>query len=100
MLKISILDTPNHRRLMLEGRLVAPWTVELQHACETAKAGLQNRELVIDLRCLTAISEEGETVLHNFLSQGVKFRSSGVFTRLVMKKLSSKNWRASMEKNK
>lgn len=100
MLKISILDTPNHRRLMLEGRLVEPWTVELKRACEEAKAELQNRELAIDLKCLTAISEGGEKVLLELLSQGVKFRSTGVFTKLVMKQLSRKKWRLSQEKKK
>jgi hypothetical protein len=91
MLKISILDTPKHRRLMLEGRLVAPWTVELKSACKEAKSGLQNRELVIDLRCVTAISDEGERALLELIGQGVKFRSSGVFTKLVMKQLSEKS---------
>lgn len=91
MLKISILDTPKHRRLTLEGRLVAPWTLELKSAFEEAKTDLQNRALVIDLRCLTAISEEGEEVLRELLSEGVRFRSSGVFTKLVMKQLSHQN---------
>lgn len=100
MLKISIVDTPSHRRLMLEGRLVSPWTVELKSACEKARADLRNRELVIDLRCLTAISEEGEKVLLELLNLGVKFRSTGVFTKLVMKQLSRKNWRLSQEKNR
>jgi anti-anti-sigma regulatory factor len=91
VLKISIVDTPNHRRLTLEGRLVAPWTVELKRTCQEAKSNLQNRELVIDLRCLTAISEDGEKVLHELLSQGIRFRCFGVFTKLVMKQLSDKN---------
>ena len=85
---------------MLEGRLVSPWTVELKSACEKARADLRNRELVIDLRCLTAISEEGEKVLLELLNLGVKFRSTGVFTKLVMKQLSRKNWRLSQEKNR
>jgi hypothetical protein len=85
---------------MLEGRLVDPWTVELKSTCEKAKADLRNRELVIDLRCLTAISEEGEKVLLELLSEGVKFRSSGVFTKLVMKQLSKKNRHISQEKKR
>lgn len=100
MLKISILDTPNHRRLMLEGRLVAPWTVELKRTCEKAKADLRDRPLVIDLRCLTSISEEGENVLLELLNEGIKFRSSGVFTKLVMKQLSHKNSHTSLEKKR
>jgi len=33
MLKITILDTPDRRRLVLEGKLVAPWTAELRKEC-------------------------------------------------------------------
>jgi hypothetical protein len=72
----------------------------LKSACEEAKADLRNRELVIDLRCLTATSEEGEKVLLELLSEGVKFRSSGVFMKLAMKQLSQKNRRYSQEKKR
>jgi len=100
VLKISVLDTPSHRWLRLEGRLVVPWTVELKRAVEEAKTNLRDRELVVDLRCLTAISEEGEVVLLELLSAGVKFRSTGVFTKLVMKQLSRKSSHLSEEKKR
>ena len=87
MLKISILDTPNQRRLMLEGRLIAPWAAELGSAWKAAQADLHGRELVIDLKNLTAISQDGECALLELLSQGVRFRSSGVFTKHVLKQL-------------
>jgi anti-anti-sigma regulatory factor len=100
VLKISILDTTNHRRLMLEGRLVAPWTDTLKNAYEEAKADLGGRELVVDLRCLTAISEDGEKVLLDLLDEGIKFHSSGVFTKLVMKQLGRKTSHDFREKKK
>jgi hypothetical protein len=87
VLKISILDTPNQRRLMLEGQLIAPWAAELRSACKAAKADLHNRELVIDLKSLTAISEDGENALLELLRERIKVRSSGVFTRHVLKQL-------------
>ena len=87
MLKISILDTPNQRRLMLEGRLIAPWAAELRSACKAARADLHDRELVIDLKNLTAISEDGENALLELLREGIKFCSSGVFTKHVLKQL-------------
>lgn len=87
MLKISILDTPNQRRLMLEGRLIAPWTAELRSTWRAAKADLHDRELVIDLKNLTAISEDGENALLELLIEGIKIRCSGVFTKHVLKQL-------------
>jgi anti-anti-sigma regulatory factor len=53
----------SERRLILEGKLLAPWVTELRTACEKARGDLQNRELVIDLKNVTAISSEGENVL-------------------------------------
>ena len=50
MLKISIVEGRKQRRLVVEGKLVAPWSDELKAACERAASGLNGRELVIDLK--------------------------------------------------
>ena len=90
MLKISILDAPNRRRLVLEGKLVAPWAAELRNECRKAAAELRGRELVIELRNVTCISEDGENVLLGLMKEGVRFRSTGVFTKHLMKQLARK----------
>src|ERR1700746_778741 len=84
MLKISIFDPPNGRRCVLEGKLVAPWAAELRNECRKAAAELRGRELVIELRNVTCIGEDGENVLLELMKEGVRFRSSGVFTKHVM----------------
>ena len=63
MLKISIVDSGRERRLMLEGKLIAPWTTELQRAYDEARRSLLGREIGIDLKNLTVISQEGENLL-------------------------------------
>ena len=90
MLKITIFDTPDRRRLLLEGKLVAPWAAELRNECRKAAAELRGRELVIELRNVTCISEDGQDVLLELMKEGVKFRSSGVFTKHVIKQLAGK----------
>ena len=87
MLKISIVEGRKQRRLVVEGRLVAPWCDELKAACERARSGLNGRELVIDLKSLTTISEAGENALVELMKQGVKARCCGVFTKYVLKQL-------------
>ena len=54
MLKITILDTPNYRRLVIEGKLIAPWTSELKNEWRKATADLNRRELVVDVKGLAA----------------------------------------------
>jgi len=87
MLRISLIEGARRRRLILEGKLVAPWAVELRRACEEAKAGLRDRELVVEMKHVTAISQEGENVIVDLLNGGIRFRCDGVFTKHVLKQL-------------
>jgi hypothetical protein len=87
MLRISIVDDPNRRRLIVEGKLITPWTDELNAACQRARADLDGRELSVDLRNLTVISQEGENVLLSFINQGVRLRGYGVFAKQVLRQL-------------
>ena len=87
MLKISVVDSQNERQLVLEGKLVVPWTEELRKACEHAQESLNGRELLIDLEHLTVISYEGQTLLAALLNEGFKFRSRGVFAKQVLRQL-------------
>lgn len=87
MLKISIVESRSLIRLVLEGKLVVPWVDELRSACEKAKCDLGDRELVVEVKCLTAINQAGENVLLQLMREGVKFRGSGVFTRHMLKQL-------------
>jgi hypothetical protein len=87
VLRISICEGRNQRRLILEGKLIAPWATELRIACEKAKADLGNRELIVEMNNLSAISQEGENVLLELLSEGIKFRCHGVFTKLILRQL-------------
>ena len=90
MAKISIIDRHTHLRLIVEGDLVGPWAAELKSACEKANVDLRDRELVLDIRHLTAISQEGENVLLQLMRNGTKFRGSGVFTKHVLTQLSGR----------
>jgi hypothetical protein len=90
MLKISVFDGRRQRRLILEGKLIAPWTTELKTACDRARADLDGREFVVDAKQLAAISQEGENLLLELMNDGVKFRSYGVFTKHIFRQLARK----------
>jgi hypothetical protein len=87
MLKISILETQSRRRLVVEGKLVAPWAAELASVWHKAKADPNGPEVVIFVKCLTAITEDGENVLLELMKEGARFHSSGTFARQVLKRL-------------
>jgi hypothetical protein len=85
MLKISRIDSASQRRLVVEGKLVAPWAAELRNACQEAKADLDGRELVVEMKHITMISQEGENVILELINEGTRFRCRGVFTKHVVK---------------
>ena len=91
MLKITIFENGTKRQVVLEGKLVAPWTKELENVVQSAAAAYDHLELIIDLRSVTAISADGEDVLLTLMDQGAKFRASGVFIRQVLKNLSRRS---------
>ena len=87
MLKVTIVETRNERRLVLEGALVEPWVEELKRTWATVVVESPDRQLVVDLNNVTAISKEGEGVLSDFMRQGARFLCAGVFTRYQVKQL-------------
>jgi hypothetical protein len=90
MLKISILDTPSERQLLIEGKLVGPWASELARVWRQATTDLNGRALIIDVKGLTTIAEDGENVLLELMKDGASFRSSGVFTKQILKRMARK----------
>ncbi|HLX85592.1 MAG TPA: hypothetical protein VKR59_16945 [Terriglobales bacterium] len=88
MMKISLVDAPTQRRLIVEGKLITPWAAELRGACEDARVDLGGRELVVEMKHVTTISQEGERVIVGLINAGVRFRCRGVFTRHVLRQLS------------
>ncbi len=87
MLKISVHDSPKRRSVVLEGKAMAPWIEELGAAWSAANSGLCGRRLEVDLRNVTAISEEGERALWELIKKGARFRCSGVLTKHVLHEL-------------
>jgi len=98
MLKISIIDSRTHRRLVLEGKLVGPWADEVRPAWERAKAELGGRELVVEVKNLIVINQARENVLLELMREEVKFRGCGVFARQILKELARRVERKDKER--
>jgi hypothetical protein len=90
MLKITIVETRNVRRIILEGALVQPWVRELKETWASAANRSPRAGLVVDLSNVTTISKEGEEVLTELMREGAKFRSGGVLTRYLLRQLAQK----------
>jgi hypothetical protein len=87
MLRISVIDNCTERRLVLEGKLIAPWVAELRTAWKAGNGEIEGRALVVDLKNVSVISQEGENALFELMNAGAKFRCSGVVTKHVIQEL-------------
>jgi hypothetical protein len=94
MFKISVIDSRTVRRLVLEGTFITPWVGELKTTWATANADLQDRKLVLDLKNVTRISEEGEDALSELMREGATFSCDGVLTKHVLQQLARKSKKA------
>jgi len=91
MFRISIVDGRAQRRLVLEGKLIAPWTAEVERVWRSAAEQLQGRKLVIDLRNVTLISADGENTLYELMKEGAKFACADVLTKHMLRRLARRN---------
>jgi len=91
MLRISIRESKTERLLVLEGKLIIPWTSEL---IKVASKDPENRpvgdRLVIDLSEVTDISLDGEEALYFLMVKGAHFRGGGVFIKQVLEQLAQR----------
>ena len=92
MFKISIVDTRGQRRLVLEGKLIPPWTTEVENAWKRAREQLEDRKLIIDLTNVTLISQDGQNTLLKLMGDGAKFSCGDVLTKHVVRQL-ARRWR-------
>lgn len=63
MLRISVESDQYYSTLRIEGKLVGPWTAELDRTWNEVKSTLGTRPLRLDLCGLLFVDERGKTIL-------------------------------------
>jgi len=87
MFKLSILETNSKRKLVLEGKLISPWSDEVESAWRHAREHLEGRKLIVDLTNVTLIGHDGENTLLKLMRDGARFTGCGVLTKHLLKQL-------------
>ena len=93
MLKISIIDTPTQCQVVLEGRMVETGIKQLNTLCTRLKSELKIRALVIDIKNMVLISQEGENALLRLIPQGAKLGTEGVLAKCIVQQLAHRSKR-------
>jgi hypothetical protein len=90
MLKITRVKTERRWRVILEGDLIAPWVAELRKEWEEIRTMEGELKVIVDLRNVVSISQDGRDILFEMMSQDVKFICGGVLNRHVLRELARK----------
>ena len=90
MLKITRVKTKRRCRVVLDGELVSPWVEEFRREWNDIRSSERDLTMIVDLRNVVSIGQEGRDVLFEMMSQGVKFICGGVLNRHVLRELSRK----------
>ncbi len=88
MLKISSHKTGDSTTLLLEGRLAGPWVDELERVWRNLKEATEG-PLVVDLRSVTFIEQEGKDLLSRMWLEGAELLAAGCCSRSILEDIKS-----------
>jgi hypothetical protein len=88
MLKISVEESKNSVRLILEGRLVGPWVEEFRRVCQEENVQDRNLDLTIDLCGVTSMDADGQGFLQQLLQEGATLTCSDVLNQYLVELMS------------
>ena len=67
--------------LKLEGRIIGPWTAELERSWHSLGASLDGRKLAVDLRCVSYVDHKGREILAEmYRKTGAQFQTDTPLT--------------------
>src|SRR5262245_9147971 len=87
MLKISIQNTTEEKRFILEGNLTKEWCNSLLESWKNQRNDLGNRTCIVDLKNITLIDDCGMAILAEINRESVKFLASGMLLLYLLKSL-------------
>ena len=87
MLKITTVKTNRQCRIVVEGELVSSAVEELKREWDGARVSAGCLTLIVDLRNVITIGQEGKDILLEMMSEGVRFICGGVHNRHVLQQL-------------
>jgi hypothetical protein len=87
VLKITITETPEELRWILQGRLAEPWVAEVKTSWHDARRTRDGRQCVVDLTNVTCVGKGGEELLQSLSNEGAQFIASGFYIKDVLEEL-------------
>jgi ABC-type transporter Mla MlaB component len=90
VLKISILDSAEEKKIVLEGKFTEPWISEVAKVWYREQGYLNGRSCIVDLTDVTDIDPCGMAILAGMIRDGVKLIGNGMLTSYLIETLQQK----------
>jgi ABC-type transporter Mla MlaB component len=87
VLKISILDSAEEKKIVLEGKFTEPWISEVAKVWYREQRYLNGRSCIVDLTDVTDIDPCGMAILSGMIRDGVKLIGNGMLTSYLIETL-------------
>lgn len=87
MLKISVEESGNSLRLILEGKLMGPWVNEFERLCREWNQLRPTASTTIDLCGLTAMDARGQAALEKSFHRGAVLQCSDVMNQYLVEQM-------------
>lgn len=84
MLKITTHSSEASTRITVEGRLVGPWVGELERCWRESERSATGRPVVVDLRGVTFVEQEGKTLLSRMCQSGAELLATGCCMKSIV----------------
>jgi len=97
VLKITVVDSPDEQRWLLQGRLAGQWVDALIGSWEKDHHQNDKRRCLVDLTDVTFIDRKGQAALAELMAQGADFIATGVYTKELLSSLRSAQERSEKE---
>jgi ABC-type transporter Mla MlaB component len=90
MLKLTKIESTTEQRLILEGRLTAPWVADVSANWKELRQAHPERKLVVDLRGVTRVDRDGEDAIALMKREGARFLANSLRVKYMLKNLRTK----------
>jgi len=87
MLRIGVQDEGESTIFMIEGKLTAPSTIELEKCWQEAKGARPLRHFVVKLAAVTFIDSESRELLARMRRQGVNLVPTGCLMKAIVEQI-------------
>ena len=87
MLKITVQNSPDAPRLVLDGKLAGEWVRVLRREWETMASENPAPKVTLDLSGVTFVDEEGKKLLSSMLKRGAELTEPRVLLKYVVDEL-------------